>query len=628
MLTNFAAVLALAASAVALRPNGLISTNGAKSVVDLYLDAPLPPSIAPPNLPITDGYFNQTVDHFGNQQGVNGSWFNQYYLISDAYYKPGGPIFLFIAGESVADASFISGGLGSLVSTLLPRYNGLAVSLEHRFYGASSDVLGRSVPTVDLNPATSLKLLTAEQSIEDMANFIRQFPTVFPQYNVTDNKWISIGGSYPGSLSAWLIEKHPELIHGAHAASAPVLLELDFWRYSYDVDAGMTFQSNLYFENGDSCMQGWTRAVKAFDTKIASVINDSAAFTDFRSKFWFASVPNVGDFASGVTGDFAGGVQYYPQDATAGNYTVLEVVCGGEFFPAFTDPTASDELLLETLQNYTVYYLETNGILGPDDPVIAEYFNTVPNTDWSIANAASYLWSYQACTQFGYGQVAQPLSNGLIESWSVYSQYNDVSYYEYFCETVGLIKDLNDGTITDFDFGGLAITTPNILWVNGQYDPWHWLSNYNTTQSPEQQSFVYLNASHCNDLWGPLPMHNITSLTEGSWPPVTQEFEDSFFEKIIAQYDAWINGSSATTTTATTSASTGTTVSGTAASTIGGSATSTGSVNTAATSGSSTASSNSAAPYTAPAQVTGNLYSAAAPLAAVSAVLGAMIFFV
>jgi hypothetical protein len=45
------------------------------------------------------------------------------------------------------------------------------------------------------------------------------------------------------------------------------------------------------------------------------------------------------------------------------------------------------------------------------------------------------------------------------------------------------------------------------MWVNGEFDPWRALSV--DAQSPSslgkgQKSFVYKNATHCNDLWGPV----------------------------------------------------------------------------------------------------------------------------
>lgn len=81
----------------------------------------------------------------------------------------------------------------------------------------------------------NLQYLSSEQGLADLAYFRTQMAQ---RYNVTDNKWIAIGGSYPGSLAGWIRLKYPHLIYASIATSAPVFAKLNF--------EGML---NLFFRN-------------------------------------------------------------------------------------------------------------------------------------------------------------------------------------------------------------------------------------------------------------------------------------------------------------------------------------------------------------------------------------------
>lgn len=72
----------------------------------------------------------------------------------------------------------------------------------------------------------NLVYLSSEQALADLAYFIQ---SVNDGYKFSNNtKWIVFGGSYGGSLAAWMRSKYSHLVHGAMSASGPLLAQIDF----------------------------------------------------------------------------------------------------------------------------------------------------------------------------------------------------------------------------------------------------------------------------------------------------------------------------------------------------------------------------------------------------------------
>lgn len=72
----------------------------------------------------------------------------------------------------------------------------------------------------------NLVYLSSEQALADLAEFIVH---IKPIYKIPPTaKWVAFGGSYPGSLAAWLRMKYPHLIHAAVSSSGPLLAKIDF----------------------------------------------------------------------------------------------------------------------------------------------------------------------------------------------------------------------------------------------------------------------------------------------------------------------------------------------------------------------------------------------------------------
>lgn len=72
----------------------------------------------------------------------------------------------------------------------------------------------------------NLRYLSSEQALADVANFIK---AMNKEYSLSpDVKWIVFGGSYSGSLAAWMRLKYSDLVHGSVASSSPLLAKFNF----------------------------------------------------------------------------------------------------------------------------------------------------------------------------------------------------------------------------------------------------------------------------------------------------------------------------------------------------------------------------------------------------------------
>jgi len=72
-----------------------------------------------------------------------------------------------------------------------------------------------------------LRHLSLHQALADLAHFIRYQKSQNP--TLTHSKVLLIGGSYSGSMVAWMTQLYPELIAASWASSAPLLAKADFF---------------------------------------------------------------------------------------------------------------------------------------------------------------------------------------------------------------------------------------------------------------------------------------------------------------------------------------------------------------------------------------------------------------
>ena len=100
--------------------------------------------------------------------------------------------------------------------------------MEHRFYGESQ-------PAEDWS-SENLKNLNSLQALADLDFFIKSTDVYLNEKEGSGTrKWLTIGGSYPGALSAWFKAVYPTTAAAAWSSSGVINAIQDFSDYDLDV---------------------------------------------------------------------------------------------------------------------------------------------------------------------------------------------------------------------------------------------------------------------------------------------------------------------------------------------------------------------------------------------------------
>ena len=178
-------------------------------------------------IPKNATYFQQPVDHLSqSKKFTNKSWKQRYYTEFKYFQGPGKPIFLIFGGESNIEPS--TGIVYPFVVQLAQTFGGAVIQPEHRFYGESQPISSEEIEKArkagEEDPR--VHLLTSEQALMDANELIRHFQTALgcskDRFSNAYCPVITVGGSYPGFLSAMARLRFPHVVDMAYAGSAPM----------------------------------------------------------------------------------------------------------------------------------------------------------------------------------------------------------------------------------------------------------------------------------------------------------------------------------------------------------------------------------------------------------------------
>ena len=421
-------------------------------------------------------WFTQFLDHFNPTEAR--IW-QQRYFVNGEYYKKGGPVFLMIGGEGTATAKWMVEGQWIEYAK---EFGALCFQVEHRFYG-------KSHPTADLS-VKNLVYLTSEQALADLAYFVQIMNTTYKLPNNT--KWIAFGGSYSGSLAAWLREKYPHLVHGAVSASGPLLAKIDFQEYYVVVE-------NALREYSEACVNAIVEANKQFHIMLRHPVGQQGLVKKFALcdpiDPGHTKRNDISNLYETIASNFAGIVQYNKDNrnnSAMANMTI-ESACD----------ILTNQKLGISIDRLAVL---SNKILNATKEKCLDYMYTkmihkLRNVTWGSEEAeGERQWMYQTCTEFGFFQTSTARPNLFSETFPVdffVQQCTDVFGPKY---NNHLLKAAVNRT--NILYGALNLKVTNVVFVHGSVDPWHVLGI--TKSSNPQAPAIYINGTaHCANMYPP-----------------------------------------------------------------------------------------------------------------------------
>ena len=530
MILAFLACLVALPWAIAMPPAQLLASRSAKPSLERRQEED---SAYPAHT------IDMPIDHFPDSPRYaphTNATFSQRYYFDSAYYKPGGPVYLYIGGETSGPSRFSNLETG-IIQILMEATNGLGVILENRYYGESYPF---NTSTTD-----ELAYLTTEQTIADNAYFAKYatFPGIKGNISAPGTPWILYGGSLAGAQTAFSIKAYGDLLYGGIASSAVIKTVLGYWEWYSPIQK---------FAPQD-CVTSINNIIDKFDALVAA--NNTKAIHEFKSIFGLGALTDNRDFAMTIAFPI-GGPMNYPTNtwqelnwnSTYGSQDFFEFCSNVTNIDAPANITAVDTILSKyshgkpwtNLGNYAQYIKQTLLPLCDGAPIDStSCFGTQNQTfyaDPTSSTSRSYL--YSTCTEQGAYQVAPPSGPSLI------SRVLQVNYTQQWCEWAFPPGEYNfipsTPNLEYYDvYGGFNFSADRLAFIDGNIDVWLDVC-YHSNDAPPRYStdlhpeYLIAGAGHHWDSYGILDV--------GAEPQFIQQahlWEIKTVKKWLRKFKSW-----------------------------------------------------------------------------------------
>ncbi|KAL7530631.1 hypothetical protein ACHAXR_003601 [Thalassiosira sp. AJA248-18] len=473
-------------------------------------------------------YDDQLVNHFN---GDTSTWSNRYYKSKEFHEGPGHPIFLIIGGEGTLDPNPNDphGMLYPFVSQhLAPHFGAAVIMVEHRFYGPYQPIMGREATVSEL-----IELLTPQQAMADMIQLAKVFKDELncAQYDRSSEKYcpvITVGGSYPGFLSAMFRLVYPDIVDISYASSAPLKL--------YDQSANQNVYYDIVTKAADKLSPGCADATRTALDEAKELINEMSSVKEAMKglKMCFKTVPEYITDVETLSTDVMMAVGFsfanydmgaYPPGEDLGLYKACQV---------FQDEDATS---MEKVANFFQLLKEDPeeeedypDLAGDEDKNCFDLSIFLPDgdnpriqtSDWSGSGGGNdgRSWDFQLCTtlvdQIGFSE--ESMFPTRLWTYADLTEYCQLRYGEAIIpQPLALVRNLG---FDDLVKKGASY----ILFTNGMQDMWSG-GSYLEDVSDTIVALNFENGAHHSDLNHVGPMDNDTEDIREGYVQITDILE-------------------------------------------------------------------------------------------------------
>lgn len=458
-------------------------------------------------------YKDQLLDH--TNRSDTRTWTQRYYTHEKYFQGPGSPIFVIMGGEGAIEPS--TGLMYPFVAEHLARdFGAFVLQPEHRFYGASQPICPCKLHKMRQKhvgvPDPRERLLTYEQALLDAVALVEKtrqdLGCARDRFSTSYCPVISVGGSYPGFLSAMSRIVHPHIFDMAYAASAPMKF------YAQQVDQAAYY--NHISAVAEKAHSGCRQAVQSTLMEVQTLFQQHSNMDPEVVGVCSGSVP---DYSGGMPSTFLDelfmmvgytfanmNMAYCPPSNQA-NQTALYRACR---------TFLHDDLnALERLRIFLVRALGDDNTKQDDCFDMSRQRPSGPNAtisagDWSGVGTgqSGESWDFQTCTlcveAIGFNQSSSMFPE---RAWSL-------DWLTRHCQSrFGVKPDPNNLNrrwgIDAFGNGRVAGNATNILFTNGLNDGWS-VSGIRQNLSRTVLALNFPNGAHHSDLSGRGPSRDDT----------------------------------------------------------------------------------------------------------------------